>query len=402
MKLRTNRALAIVIALLPATICQGAEAAKAVKALLPLDGKFTYLERSDFRRYESGKFVGLEHREVRGALQQGTVALATNVEGTFYLLQALDHSGTETAQEVAQTVPVAYSIQPDGTYDSADNVAYPTLRGFPVIPVDDIAVGDTWTAVGTRLVEPLHDGKFSRTRFIAAYRYAGEATVGGKTVRVISATWADRYKRGDDPAGDDRLLSVSGNHAVSIQLAEPSGGLSFMQDQVDETYSFVDGTSVQLKGFILTWWTVSTPLNRTETADIIAKKLQESGTKDIVIEQKKEGVSLSVNNIHFVAEQAAFLPDEPPRLQALAAALKLIAGRNFLVVGHTADVGTKESQYTLSVQRAKAVVDFMTSQGINAGRFLYEGRGGTEPVAPSDTEENMAKNRRVEIFILDQ
>jgi flagellar motor protein MotB len=46
-------------------------------------------------------------------------------------------------------------------------------------------------------------------------------------------------------------------------------------------------------------------------------------------------------------------------------------------------------------------VDFLVSRGIRAARFLYEGRGGTEPVAPSDTEENMAKNRRVEVLILE-
>jgi outer membrane protein OmpA-like peptidoglycan-associated protein len=174
-----------------------------------------------------------------------------------------------------------------------------------------------------------------------------------------------------------------------------------MRDQVDETYSFADGTSVQLKGFVLTWFTTTTPLNRTETAEAITKKLEESGTKDVVVEQKKEGLSVSLNNIHFVADQAAFLPEELPRLEALAGALKLVASRSFRVVGHTADFGTRESQQDLSVKRARAVVDFLASHGIGAERFLYEGRGGTEPVAPSDTEENMAKNRRVEIFILE-
>jgi OOP family OmpA-OmpF porin len=81
--------------------------------------------------------------------------------------------------------------------------------------------------------------------------------------------------------------------------------------------------------------------------------------------------------------------------------LKLIGGRSFRVIGHTADVGSRESQHDLSVKRARAVVNFLSSHGISARRFLYEGRGGSEPLAPSDTEENMAKNRRIEIFILE-
>jgi outer membrane protein OmpA-like peptidoglycan-associated protein len=328
-------------------------------------------------------------------------ALGANVEGTFYVLQALDHSGAHTAQEIDKAVPVSYSIEPDGELKIEGDGAYPTLRGFPIIPRAEMSVGDKWKGVGSRFVEPLHDGKFSRTRFLAEYRYNGEVTRGGITLRVITATYAERYKKGDDPAGDARLLSISGTHAVSVQLSVPTGAISFMQDQVDETYAFVDGASMQLKGFVLTWFTSAAPLNRAETADKIAKKLEETGAKDVVVQQKPEGVSVSLNNIHFVAEQAAFLPDELPRLEALAGALMLIPGRSFRVVGHTAEVGTEESQYVLSVKRAKAVVDFLSSHGLSAERFLYEGRGGTEPLAPSDTEENMAKNRRVEIFVLE-
>lgn len=140
---------------------------------------------------------------------------------------------------------------------------------------------------------------------------------------------------------------------------------------------------MQLKGFILTWFYSTTPLNRAKTADTIARKLEESGMKDVVVQQKMEGVSVSLNYIHFTAEQAAFLPEELPRLESLAGALKLIDGRSFRVIGHT------------------AVADFLASHGISARRFLYEGRGGTEPVAPSHTEENMAKDRRVEIFIIE-
>ena len=394
------RAAVIVIALLAAA-CRGTAAEKPVVPVLPPDGKFTYVERADLRRYESGKYVGLENREVKGILQQSVNSLTSTVDGTFYVLQALDHSGAHTAQEIDHEVPVTYSIQPDGSLSVQGDGAYPTLRGFPVIPAAAISVGDHWTGIGTRMVDPLHDGKYSRTKFFADYRYSGDLAQGGKTSRAITATYAVRYANGEDPGGDSRLKSLTGIHEVSILLSLPAGSIAFMSDRVDELYTFVDGTSVQLKGFVLTWFTATTPLNQQETADAITKKLAESGTKDVVVEQKKEGLSVSLNNIHFVAEQAAFLPVELPRLEALAGALKLVAGRSFRVIGHTADIGTRESQQALSVRRAKAVVDFLAAHGIGAERFFYEGRGATEPVAPSDTEENMAKNRRVEIFILE-
>jgi OOP family OmpA-OmpF porin len=123
------------------------------------------------------------------------------------------------------------------------------------------------------------------------------------------------------------------------------------------------------------------------------------GTPGVDITEKPEGVSVSLNYIHFVAEEDIVPPQEFLRLTSLADALKRIKGRTFLVVGHTARVGTEESQYDLSVRRVKAIVDYLVSQEIPPERFLYEGKGGTEPIAPEDTEENMAKNRRVEISI---
>ena len=85
----------------------------------------------------------------------------------------------------------------------------------------------------------------------------------------------------------------------------------------------------------------------------------------------------------------------------VAEALKQIPARTFLVIGHTAAVGTPESQQELSVQRARAIVDFMVSRRVAPGRFLYEGKGGTEPVAPDDTEENKARHKRVLIIVLE-
>ncbi|MBA7707579.1 hypothetical protein ES703_116454 [subsurface metagenome] len=45
-------------------------------------------------------------------------------------------------------------------------------------------------------------------------------------------------------------------------------------------------------------------------------------------------------------------------------------------------------------------MDYLVSQGLEAECFIYEGKGGTEPVAPNDTEENRVKNCRVWIYYL--
>jgi OOP family OmpA-OmpF porin len=368
---------------------------------LPPGGKFSVIEKADLRRYENGAFVGLEYREVRGILEWQKASAGQLVQGTFSVLEELDHDGTHTARKIDATVPVSYTIRADGSYAVEGNAGYPTLRGFPVLPSEGLSAGDGWRAYGVRLVDPLKGGTFSRVKFYCDYRYEGEKEIGGQAVRLISAKYAMRYKKGDDPAGDERLESVSGSHSVSIQLAAVSGRLSFMRDLVEETYALSDGASVTYKGFILTWFDAAAPLDRGKVAEDISAELRKSGAADVEVTQKEEGVSVSLNKIHFVAEQAVVLPDERSRLESLGEALKRIPGRTFRVIGHTARVGTEQSQYELSVKRAKAIVDFLVSRGIPAERFLYEGRGGSEPVAPNDSEENMARNRRVEIVILE-
>ena len=96
-------------------------------------------------------------------------------------------------------------------------------------------------------------------------------------------------------------------------------------------------------------------------------------------------MKLEISDIRFVADQAVVLPEEKPRLEAVARALKKIQGRTFRVIGHTARAGTEAGQRALSVERARAVVDFLVASGLDAGRFVYEGRGASEPVASNDT-----------------
>ena len=55
----------------------------------------------------------------------------------------------------------------------------------------------------------------------------------------------------------------------------------------------------------------------------------------------------------------------------------------------------------LSNNRAKSVVDYLMSKGIQSTRLSYKGFGSVLPVADNNTEEGRAKNRRTEFEIID-
>ncbi len=123
---------------------------------------------------------------------------------------------------------------------------------------------------------------------------------------------------------------------------------------------------------------------------------------DVELEEKPEGLTLTVKNLRFKPDSAELLPEENSRLLALANGLKQIPNKRFLVVGHTADVGNPVGQKKLSLERAKTIVEALVRLGVPKDRFLYEGRGGKEPVAPNSDETGRARNRRVEITILEE
>jgi chemotaxis protein MotB len=87
-------------------------------------------------------------------------------------------------------------------------------------------------------------------------------------------------------------------------------------------------------------------------------------------------------------------------LAQLTGILKTIEGRAFQVGGHTDDVGADEMNWTLSLNRARAVVLYMIEMGMPAERLSAAGYGKFQPVAPNDTPEGKAQNRRIEIALV--
>ena len=69
--------------------------------------------------------------------------------------------------------------------------------------------------------------------------------------------------------------------------------------------------------------------------------------------------------------------------------------------GHTDGLGSQKTKQVLSYRRVEKVKDFLVGFGIDQKRIETVGYGGAKPIAPNNNEENRAKNRRVEIKVLD-
>jgi OOP family OmpA-OmpF porin len=67
------------------------------------------------------------------------------------------------------------------------------------------------------------------------------------------------------------------------------------------------------------------------------------------------------------------------------------------VNGYCDAIGSEEYNLRLSDRRSDAVVDYLTRAGIPSSQLIPHGYGKTNFVAPNDTAEGRAQNRRVEL-----
>jgi len=412
-------------------------------------GAYSIVERSDWRRYNNGRYVGLVRHEVRASIlpkpapeRTGTSNKVFLYEGNFFVLQNTLRDMRQSAQPVDAVIPVSFELHENGAIIIENDQGYPTMRGFPTFPSQRVMPGLKWRASGSRAADPLNLGTPLIIPFLSEYEYRGVEQYQGMQVHRIYAAYAVRYQNTAYAA--EGYTRVQGSHKVDILIRVEDGLPIFMRDDMDETYTMTDGSTVQFRGFTLTFGAGIIPMDRrsviaslgntlniTELPDpgviaavtppqvvprtaippvseaedrvTVPPPVSTDGLQDSAIDLTpvSGGIRLTIRNILFVADSAEFLPGERPRLDLIAEALKQIPDRTFLVEGHTAATGQPAGEMALSIERAKRMVDELVRRGISADRFIYKGWGGTRPVGDNATNEGRSANRRVEITILE-
>ena len=131
---------------------------------------------------------------------------------------------------------------------------------------------------------------------------------------------------------------------------------------------------------------------------ILRQKLQGTG---VSVTRTQTGIILNMpGNISFPSGQYSILPNFYDVLNSVALVLKEYDKTAVKVSGHTDSTGGFELNQKLSENRAMAVADYLASQGVSRARLQTYGYGPRYPIAPNNTPDGRAANRRVEIEIL--
>jgi OmpA-OmpF porin, OOP family len=410
-------------------------------------GAYSIVERSDWRRYDNGRYVGLVRHEVRASIIPKTTGHGNDTllyQGNFFVLQNTLRDMRQSAQSVDAVVPVSFELHRNGTIVIEKDMGFPALRGFPTFPAQKVVPGFKWRAPASRAVDPFNTGDPAIITFNADYEYRGVEKYKDIWVYKIYAIYGYNYQSRNP--GSNGFSRVQGSHKVDILIRVDDGLPIFMHDDLDEKYTMIDGSTVQFKGFSLTFGSGIIPMDRSDVIASLGNKLKieslsapnaravvseppvpsaslQSGLSEaedqkaaasgkstntailqdsaIDLAPVPEGIRLTIKDIRFVPDSAEFLPAERSRLDLIADALKQIPDRVFLVEGHTAATGKPAGELELSIERAKRMVDELERRGIKADRFIYKGWGGTKPIGDNSTNAGRSANRRVEITILE-
>ena len=122
---------------------------------------------------------------------------------------------------------------------------------------------------------------------------------------------------------------------------------------------------------------------------------QEITANDILTALNTDGhISLYIN---FETGKSDIKSESQKTIDQIVEMLKSNPTLKISIEGHTDNVGTPQSNHTLSENRAKSVMNAIIAQDVDKVRLSSKGWGQTKPISDNKTEDSRTKNRRVEI-----
>jgi outer membrane protein OmpA-like peptidoglycan-associated protein len=150
------------------------------------------------------------------------------------------------------------------------------------------------------------------------------------------------------------------------------------------------------------------PVMATSEVSVIQPPKQPEVTLKEKIDTVKEGGNLRLQNINFYGGRHTFLPQSMPALNELLEVMKNNPNLVIEIQGHICCFRGEEdgmdydaNEKRLSVNRARAVYEFLNENGIDKKRMTYKGFAGTKRMIEEEQSEiDRTLNRRVEIKVL--
>ena len=170
------------------------------------------------------------------------------------------------------------------------------------------------------------------------------------------------HDRDEEPVANAVIRIVGNDGSNQKQIAKDDGSFSFPLDR-GVSYVMLAGA----KGYLNAKQEFTSDLAE-EDAEYSVDFILSSITKPVVIE-----------NIFYDFDKATLRPESKTALDEMAQVLRDNPNVTIEMASHTDRIGSDEYNINLSTRRAKSVIDYLISVGIDARRLQWQGYGKSRP-----------------------
>jgi outer membrane protein OmpA-like peptidoglycan-associated protein/tetratricopeptide (TPR) repeat protein len=132
----------------------------------------------------------------------------------------------------------------------------------------------------------------------------------------------------------------------------------------------------------------------------LTTKSPDSTEKNIPLQPIEVNASVVLKNIFFDFNKYEVKTTSQVELDKVVQLLSDNPTIKIQIAGHTDNIGSAADNLKLSENRAKAVIAYLSSKGIDPTRLSFKGYGATQPIADNKTEQGKALNRRTELKVV--
>lgn len=303
-----------------------------------------------------------------------------------------------------------------GVYTIDEQYFMPVVRDVPIFPQHDVKKGESWRHSASE-AHDLRDNFNIQKPFVVpvdvTYTYQGSVQRNGKTYQLIEVNYDLYY---DIPV---KNLQNRRNGNAALPMLYPVRTMGYSKQRLywdnnagilpyyDEVFTIMmelnTGAVIEYRGSAKAEITTLQRMDKEEIAGMLDKNIRDMGISNTTVEKTDEGITISLENIQFEADSAHLLPAEKEKIEKIGKLLSNYPDYELLISGHTALAGKAEDRQVLSEQRAAAVANYLIELGVREQHHVFtRGFGAEKPIAPNTTEANMARNRRVEITVLEK
>lgn len=232
-----------------------------------------------------------------------------------------------------------------------------------------------------------HNLLASRTQAVSETVIESTVEIKSNPVTILKGKIHDE-KTGDPVAASIELIDNEKNEVLAVFSSNSATGRYLVSLPAGKNY----GIAIKAENYLF----------HSENFNIPKASIYNEIIKDIPLKKVEVGEKIVLNNIFFDSGKAKLRPESYAELGVLRKLMKDNPGLKIEISGHTDNVGSDNFNQQLSEKRAKSVVDYLISQGIDASRLKYTGYGESQPIADNSTKEGRQKNRRTEFEILEK